>query len=103
MVEQLRQLIRLLASNSSDRTTLDELLEMIDDRKSWQNAHALFDRIRKKTLQIERTNVPSGLGYQYSFEEACVKMLSNLSGTHSYNAESPYYIVPMALAASCRL
>ena len=41
------------------------------------NAHALFDRIRQKTLVAERAG-ESDLAAQYLFEEICAKTLYNL-------------------------
>jgi hypothetical protein len=49
MTESIRRLVRLFAARSTDRSTLDVLLDMLDDTGSWQGAHRLFDNIRGKT------------------------------------------------------
>jgi hypothetical protein len=71
---------------------------MIGSRKSWKQAHRLFDRIRAKTLKAERAGDRT-LICQYLFEEICAKTLYNLSGESApYDADSPYWVVPNAVA-----
>jgi len=103
MIEQLAKLIEFLAARVRDRSTLDELLEMLRDDGTWHQAHALFDRIRNKTLIAEdrKDDITS---CQYLFEEACAKTLYNLSGPDDeFDVDSPYWIVPNALSLARRL
>ena len=97
------KLIELFAPRLRDRSTLNELRQMIGDYKSWPNAHGLFQRIRKKTLDAEARG--DGLAdCQYLFEEICAKTLYNLSGEPApFDADSPYWIVPNALSPARRL
>jgi hypothetical protein len=71
---------------------------MAADRGRWPKAHALFDKIRQKTLRVDRER-NSALGRQYMFEEICAKTLYNLSGAPApFDPDSPYWVVPNALA-----
>ena len=103
MLTHMKQLVELFAARCRDRSTLDELHRMIDDQRSWREAHDLFDRIRKKTLDAERRK--DGLAdSQYLFEEACAKTLYNLTDTDApFDADSPYWIVPNALSLARRM
>ena len=103
IVGDMKSLIGLFADHCEDRQTLDELLVMIEDHGRWPKAHALFDRIRKKTLRAEREPT-SALNAQYVFEEICAKTLYNLSGSAApFDADSPYWIIPNAFALARRL
>lgn len=73
---------------------------MAGDPKSWRLAHDLFQRIRRKSLETERHR-DEKLDAQYGFEEACAKTLYNMSQMPApFDADSPYWIVPNALAAA---
>lgn len=103
MLAQIKRLIEIFASRVEDRSTLDELHRMIDDRQSWRKAHDIFDRIRRKTLVAERRKDASA-SYQYFFEEVCAKTLYNLTDTDApFDEDSPYWIVPSALSLARRL
>jgi hypothetical protein len=52
---------------------------MASDDQKWRYAHALFSRIRAKTLRADEAN-DQVLQQQYSFEEICAKTLFNMSG-----------------------
>lgn len=93
----IRGLCVLFASSCEDKTTLDQLMRMVDDRSRWRGAHNLFQQIRAKTLKaIARQDKRAEL--QYHFEEVCAKALYNLSGEPApFDADSPYWIVPNAL------
>jgi len=99
----IKRLIEIFATRVSDTSTLDELLEMIDDRRSWSKAHELFDRIRKKTLEAARRN-DARANCQYLFEEVCAQTLYNFTSTDApFDQDSPYWIVPNALSLARRL
>ena len=103
VLDDMDSLVRLFSRHCSERETLDELYTMIGDRKSWSKAHDLFDRIRRKTLKAEhgRDDVRA---CQYLFEEICAKTLYNLSGESApFDADSPYWIIPNAIAFARRL
>ena len=103
MKNVLKTLIETFAARTTDRTTLDELYHMIEDRSTWHKAHDLFQRIRLKNLDAGRRVEPQ-LEAQYCFEEVCAKTLYNLSGRPApFDADSPYWIVPNALAAARQL
>jgi hypothetical protein len=100
MVPQIRQLVEVIATGVSDRETLDELLRLIDDRNRWKEAHALFRRIRSKTLRA----IASGnrrLETQYCFEEICAKSMYNEAAVDDpFDSDSPFWVVPLALQAA---
>jgi len=103
MGEAMKRLITLFAEHSSDRSTLDELYRMIADWDTWHEAHDLFQRIRFKTLEAGRRG-DRGLEAQYCFEEVCAKTLYNLTGRPApFDPDSPYWIVPNALATARHL
>ncbi len=87
----------LFAPRCEDKTTLDQLMGMVDDRSRWRGAHNLFQQIRAKTLKaIAREDKRAEL--QYYFEEVCAQALYNLSGEPApFDADSTYWIVPNAL------
>lgn len=103
IIGDMEKLIGLFASRCADRETLDELLGMTSDRGQWTKAHALFDRIRRKTLRAEREG-DRRLAAQYLFEEVCAKTIFNLSYPKApFDADSPYWIVPTAFALARHL
>lgn len=98
--EAIKQLVEIIAAHSSDRSTLDELHRMAGDRGTWKRAHDLFQRIRDKSADANRRG-DTKLEVQFGFEEACAKTLYNLSKQSApFDADSPYWIVPNALAAA---
>jgi hypothetical protein len=96
----MKRLVEIFAAHSSDRSTLDELHRMAGDRGSWKRAHDLFQRIRHKTSDASRRG-DAKLEAQFGFEEACAKTLYNLAGQSApFDSDSPYWIIPNALAAA---
>jgi hypothetical protein len=94
----MRLLLDLFADSSPDCQTLDELRQMLADRRQWHRAHDLFSRIRRKTLVAEQTK-DHVAECQYLFEEICAKTLYNMSMRPApFDADSPYWIIPIALA-----
>lgn len=99
----MKRLVDLFAPHCADRSTLDELYRMIDDERLWPRAHDLFDRIRRKTLEVEGRS-DERAAYQYFFEEICAKTIFNLTGTDApFDEDSPYWVVPSALSLARRL
>src|SRR5688572_33486776 len=100
MVPQIRQLVEVLAAGVSDRETMDELLRVIDDRGRWTEAHALFRRIRDKTLRAI-ANGDGRLEAQYCFEEICAKSIYNEAPVDDpFDSDSPFWVVQIG-RASC--
>src|SRR5262249_721793 len=89
VVAAMMDLSNLFAESCPERSTLDELRQMLPDHTHWKKAHDLFDRIRKKTLTAIK-NEDQLLEAQYEFEEACTKTLYNL-GRHPapFDPDSP--------------
>ncbi len=70
---------------------------MLKRPDTWSHAHALFDRIRTKTLRAEDSGNTS-LSCQYLFEEICAKTLYNLTFPDDpFDSDSCYWIIPIAI------
>jgi len=103
VLSDMADLIWLLAPHCEDRLTIDELSSMVADHRKWAGAHDLFNRIRNKTLIAERSKNQKH-NCQHLFEEICAKTLYNLSGSSApFDADSPYWIIPNALAFARRV
>ena len=90
-------LVDLFLPGCTEKSTMEELKELLSNEDQWIKAHALFDRIRCKTLDaLRRQN--SLLASQYSFEEICSKTIFNLTDTYApFDADSPFFVIPIAL------
>ena len=100
MIDHIAALARLFATHCTDRSTLDEIVRLTQDRRLWTEGHGLFSRIRRKTLRTEKTGDRS-LNIQYLFEEICAKALYNSSPTETpFDSDSEYWVIPLALALS---
>src|SRR5688572_25628991 len=96
MLTSMRSLLECFASHCTERRTLDELHRLLGDDDLWPEAHALFQRIRAKSLQALAQG-DSRLVAQYAFEEACAKTIYNLSKKSApFDPDSPYWVVPTA-------
>ncbi len=80
-----------------------ELEEMAADNNRWRHGHALFCRIRTKTLSAHEAGNRL-LQHQYLFEEICAKTLYNMSGHGTgrewpgpFNPDSPSWALPIAV------
>jgi hypothetical protein len=103
MIPQIRQLLEVLATPASDRETIEELFRIIGDRQRWKEAHALFGRIRDKTLRADARGNQKLIA-QYCFEEICAKSIYNESGTDApFDSDSPFWVVPLAIQAAREL
>jgi hypothetical protein len=104
ILSHISALVELFAAHCRDRSTLDVLSAVTSDRGRWSTAHTLFQGIRTKTLNAEKSGDSAAFA-QYQFEEACAKTLYNLSGgAHApFDSDSPYWIVPTAFALAERL
>jgi hypothetical protein len=102
ILNHMEGLVRLLAPHCDDRSTIDALGTMLTNHQTWSKAHDLFNEIRVKALVADRA-ADRKRSTQYLFEEICAKTLFNMSGTNApFDADSPYWIIPNALAfAKC--
>ena len=100
IIDAMKHLFLIFAEKSTDRSTLDELYQMSNDKDSWHRAHDLFQRIRRKNLEaVSRKDAK--LEAQYSFEEACAKTIHNLFRSNApFDPDSPYWIIPNALVTA---
>lgn len=102
MIQQMLRLVEAFSERVDDRSTLDELYQIISDESSWHKAHDLFDRIRLQSLALDRREGRAIT--QYYFEEACAKTLFNLTDTDApFDEDAPYWVVPHALRLAQQL
>lgn len=103
LLDEMKKLIQVFSARAPDRSTLDELHEMIGDGRAWRKANDLYLRIRHKTLAAEKSKDEIASS-QYFFEEACAKTLHNMCGESApFDADSPYWVVPNALSLARRM
>jgi len=103
IVNAIGGLVDLFGVDCSDKETLNELGLMAADHSRWHLGHALFQRIRSKTLIAERSNDSVKLA-QCMFEEACAKTFYNLSlHPAPFDSDSPYWVIPNAIALARHL
>ncbi len=91
----------------SDKSTLEEVVSLALPGANWVEGHDLFQRIRIKTLNVQKTlgrtillraNHFKTLECQYLFEEVCAKTIYNHSGGPApFDRDSSNWIVPNAL------
>ena len=100
----IQEMVRFFLPHCEEQSTLRELDDMASDEKKWRYAHALFSRIRDKTLRADDAN-DELLQYQYCFEEICAKTLYNISGhikgeefPYPFDDDSPFWVVSFAVS-----
>jgi hypothetical protein len=80
-----------------DKETLRKLITLANDRSRRKEAHALFSKIRQKTLAAEKRNDQLALA-QYHFEEICAKTLYNMANEPApFDPDAPFWVLPLAL------
>lgn len=96
-------MVRFFLPRCADQSTLRELDDMASDEQKWRYAHALFSRIRDKTLRAGLAK-DGLLQHQYSFEEICAKTFFNMSGhipgeefPFPFDDDSPFWVIPIAV------
>jgi len=99
----IQEMVQFFLPRCADQSTLRELDDMASDDRKWRHAHALFSRIRDKTLRAD-TVKDRLLQHQYSFEEICAKTLYNMSGhvpggewPYTFDDDSPFWVIPIAV------
>jgi hypothetical protein len=94
----LQGLVDLFLARCTEKSTMEELKELLSNQDRWIKAHELFDRIRRKYLDADKCK-NSLLASQYYFEEICAKTMFNLTSTDApFDADSPFFVIPIALS-----
>ncbi|MBI3860643.1 MAG: hypothetical protein HY290_01965 [Planctomycetia bacterium] len=101
----IQEMVRFFLPLCNDQSTLLELDEMASEERKWQFAHALFSKIRDKTIRANEAK-DQLLQYQYGFEEICAKTLYNISGhikgttefPYQFDDDSPFWVIPIAVS-----
>jgi hypothetical protein len=103
--EAILEMVQFFLPHCADQSTLCELESMASDDRQWRYAHALFSRIRDKTLRANEAK-DRLLQNQYSFEEICAKTLFNMSGHYDpgckefpapFDDDSAFWVIPIAV------
>lgn len=98
IIDYIVSLIDFFRNRCSDTAVMEELRRMALDKRSWPQTHALFDRIRVRTLEAERA-ADCKLAAQRLFEEVIAKTLYNLSYSSApFDPDSPFFVIPNAIA-----
>lgn len=103
VAESIQEMVRYFIPLCADQSTLRELDEMASDDQEWRYAHALFSRIRDKTIRADQAS-DRRLQHQYTFEEFCAKTLYNLSDhvkggefPFPFDDDAPFWVIPWAV------
>lgn len=101
--DAIREMVQFFLPRCADQTTLRDLDDMAADDRKWRYAHALFSRIRDKTIRAD-TAKDALLQHQYGVEETCAKTLYNMSGhvpggewPYPFDDDSPFWVLPLAV------
>jgi hypothetical protein len=100
------ELVQFFLPRCADQSTLRELEAMAADDSKWRHGHALFTRIRDKTLRADDSGNHI-LQHQYAFEEICAKALFNMSPHYDpeckqfpapFDSDSAFWVVSFAVS-----
>ena len=101
--EAIQEMVRFFLPRCAEQSTLRELDDMASDANRWCYAHALFSKIRNKTIRADKAK-DRLLQYQYGFEEICAKTLYNISGhikgkefPYPFDDDAPFWVIPIAI------
>jgi hypothetical protein len=103
--DAIAEMVRFFLPYCREQSTLLELLQMASDPVRWRHGHALFRRIRDKTLKADNATAKL-FQSQYAFEEICAKTLFNLSDHYDpgykefpppFDEDSPFWVLPIAV------
>ncbi|QGQ31596.1 hypothetical protein [Gimesia maris] len=101
--DSIREMIAYFLPFCDDKITLQILLRMSECLEPWDEADALYERIRQKTVIARKQNASRALA-QYAFEESCAKTLYNMSKPASpYYSDAPFWVIPLGFRLACAL
>lgn len=97
MADDIVALLKLFESHASDSETHAWVATLAADSSKWHDAHRVFDRVRRRTLEAIAAKDRMREG-QYMFEEICLKSLYNETDTVApFDSDSPHWIVKCAI------
>lgn len=103
MTDDIVSLLRLFEEHVPDKETNRLVLLLATEDATWPEAHELFNRIRRRTLEA----ISAGdhrRECQYCFEEICLKCLYNETGpADPFDSDSPHWITKNAVSLARRL
>ena len=99
IITVLAEFLRLFADTCDETDILEDLLRFASGPKAmWTQGRRCFEEARSRIRRARREKDALRM-IQCDFEEMCAKTLYNLSGgTAPYDCDSPFWIVPNALA-----
>jgi hypothetical protein len=90
-------LLKLFEGRVLDPETHIWVTELVADEARWPEAHDIFDRVRRRTIEAIKKK-DHARASQYGFEEVCLKTLYNETPTEMpFDPESPYWIARNAV------
>jgi hypothetical protein len=97
LVSDILALLELFEGRVLDREAHAWVKELAADQDRWPEAHDVFDRVRRRTLEaIEKKDHIRAS--QYGFDEICLKTLYNETATDvPFDSEVPHWITKSAL------
>jgi hypothetical protein len=97
------EMLTVFESACEDGDTLRRLSQMASNRGKWRDGHALFQEVRRKTLNAEKRKDELALA-QHAFEDICAKTLYNLSHSPApFDADSAFWVLPLGVDLGRRL
>src|SRR5262245_52693703 len=103
MIPEIRKLCELFMGACKDTETMQRIVDIclaVEQRREYRRyrkAKSLFEVIRRKSLEPSNM-LNSAVQWQYEFEEKCAKSLYNMFQGGGFDRDSPFYIIPRALA-----
>jgi hypothetical protein len=97
MTSEIVELLQLFRGRVPDPKTNTWVLDLATDSRKWPKAHALFDRVRVRTLAA--TNAKDhARECQYCFEEVSLQSLYNETYPQDpFDQDAPYWIPKNAI------
>jgi hypothetical protein len=90
----IRSLLTMFSAHAIDTESNAALTAMATSTTTWNAAHAVFDEVRGRLLQVTDDEA---LTAQYFFEECCAKAMFNATDTNMpFDAASAFFVVPAA-------
>lgn len=101
--DSIREMITYFLPYCDDKITLQILLRMSECLEPWDEADALYERIRQKTIIARKKNDIRSQA-QYAFEECCAKTLYNMSKPATrFSEDTPFWVIPLGFRFACAL
>lgn len=97
MGETIAGLLTLFRKQAPDAESSERVHELVANPSRWSGGHAVFDEVRRRFLQVERSD-DSIRQAQYLFEESCCQAVFNATSPQApFDPGSPFFVAGLAL------